>query len=100
MRKLHCRKLLLASGTFLLFTFHGLGPLASSVSELTSEAMNPFRHFGRTHWTGDRPNARPLPTQDSRAQKNACTGNQTHDPSVQVVQGHVRLRHRGHWYQL
>jgi len=26
--------------------------------------MNPFRHFGRAPWTGDRPIARPLPTQD------------------------------------
>jgi hypothetical protein len=32
---------------------------------------NPFRYFGRTPWTGDRPNARPLPTQDSAIQKNA-----------------------------
>jgi hypothetical protein len=27
--------------------------------------MNPFRHFGRTPWTGDRPVARSLPTQDN-----------------------------------
>jgi hypothetical protein len=26
-----------------------------TVSELTSETVNPFRHFGRTTWTGDRP---------------------------------------------
>jgi len=32
--------------------------------------MQPFRYFGRTHWTGDRPIARPLPTQDGTTQKN------------------------------
>jgi len=32
-------------------TFHGLGPLAYSDSELASETMNPCRHFGRTPWT-------------------------------------------------
>jgi hypothetical protein len=26
--------------------FHGLCPLACSDSEITSETMNPFRHFG------------------------------------------------------
>jgi len=36
-------------------TFHELCPLACSDSELTSETMNPFRHFGRIPWTGDRP---------------------------------------------
>jgi len=30
--------------------------------------MNPFRQFGRTAWMGDRPTARPLPTQDSITQ--------------------------------
>jgi len=33
-------------------TFHRLGPLACSDLELTSETMNPFRHFGRTPWLG------------------------------------------------
>jgi len=40
-------------------------PLACSDSELTSETMNSFIHFGRTPWTGDRPISRPLPTQDT-----------------------------------
>jgi len=30
----------------------------------------PFRHFGRTRWTGDRLLAKPVPSQDSTAQKN------------------------------
>jgi len=51
--------------------FHGLGPLTCSYSELTSETVNAFRHFGRTPWTGDRPIARPIPTQDSTTQKYA-----------------------------
>jgi len=33
--------------------------------------VNPFKHFGRASLTGDRPIARPLPTQESRTQKNA-----------------------------
>jgi len=33
--------------------------------------MNPFRHFGTTPWMGDRPIARPVPTQDNTTQKNA-----------------------------
>jgi hypothetical protein len=31
-------------------SFHGLGSLACSDSELTSETVNPFRHFARTPW--------------------------------------------------
>jgi hypothetical protein len=37
-----------------------------------SEFMN-HRTFGRAPWTGDRPDARPLPTQDNTTQKNADT---------------------------
>jgi hypothetical protein len=33
-------------------TFHGLGSLACSESELISETVAPFRHFGRTPLTG------------------------------------------------
>jgi hypothetical protein len=50
-------------------TFRELGPLASSESELTSETVNPFRHFDRIPWTGDRPITAPVPTQDSTTQK-------------------------------
>jgi len=51
-------------------TFNGLSFLTCPDSELTSETMKPFRHFHRTLWTGNRPTARPLPTQDSTTQKN------------------------------
>jgi len=47
--------------------FHGLDALACSYSE----TMSPFRHLGRTPWTGDRPIARPLPKLDSTTQRNA-----------------------------
>jgi hypothetical protein len=40
--------------------FHKLSPVACSESELTSETMNPFGHFGRTPWMGDGPISRPL----------------------------------------
>jgi len=52
-----------------------------------------FWTFGRTLWMGNQPDTRHLPTQDSTTQKNADTpihassGIQTHDPSVQVVEG-------------
>jgi len=36
------------TATLLSELFDGLGPLACSDIELTSETMNPFRHFGRT----------------------------------------------------
>jgi len=31
--------------------------------------VNPFRHFGRTPWTGDRPIARSVPIQDCTTHK-------------------------------
>jgi len=46
----------------LLFSFKGLGPPTFSDLEVSSRSTNPCRHFGRTPWTGDRPNTRPLPT--------------------------------------
>jgi len=49
--------------------------VACSGSELTSEAINPFRHSGSTPWKTDRPIARPLHTHDRKQQKNrASTG--------------------------
>jgi len=47
-----------------------LGSLACSASELTSESMNPFRHFGRTPWTGNSPITGPPPTQESATQNS------------------------------
>jgi hypothetical protein len=43
-------------------TFHGFGVLGCCDSELTFEIiLNPFRHFVRAPWTGDRPIAMPVP---------------------------------------
>jgi hypothetical protein len=38
-----------------------------------SETYEFILTFGRTPWTGDRPDARPLPTQDNTTHKNADT---------------------------
>jgi len=52
-------------------TLHGLGSLTCSVSELTSETMNPFRQFHRTPWTGeDRPILRHI--QDKNMEIQPC----------------------------
>jgi len=65
---------------------------------LISETTNPFRHFGRTPWMGDRPFATPLPTQDSTTQTrtyiNASSGIRYHDPNVPTAQDHI---HFGTW---
>jgi len=45
-------------------------PLVCSNSELTSDTMNPFRHFGMTPWMMDWSVARHLPSWDSITQKN------------------------------
>jgi hypothetical protein len=51
----------------------GLGLMACSDSEFNfSEFMNLWT-IGRTPWTGDRPDGRPLPTQDNTTQKDADT---------------------------
>jgi hypothetical protein len=54
-------------------TFHGQRSLPCSHAHLTSEAINPFRNFGTTPWTGDQPIAIPLPTQNSTRQRKADT---------------------------
>jgi len=80
----------------LTYTFHGLGPAACSESELTSETMNSFRHFGRTPWSGDRPIARSLPTQDGTTQETwayiyASSGIRTNDPCFRAIQVHTQF---------
>jgi hypothetical protein len=47
-----------------VFTFQGLGPLACSSSELSSENTN-LRAFDKLPCMGDRPKVRPRPAQDS-----------------------------------
>jgi hypothetical protein len=76
---------------FITCTFHLSGPLVNSDSELSSETMNPLKHFGRM------PIARLVSTQDSiTTQENAYTqassGIRTHDSSVRAVLVHTCLR--------
>jgi hypothetical protein len=68
-----------------------------SKTELSFETINPFRHFGRNLWIGDRPVARPLPTRGSTTQKNAdipheSNGIRNHSPCVRKFQDHTHLR--------
>jgi hypothetical protein len=75
------------------------------VHNLFYETYESIRTFGRTSWTGDRPDARPLPLQDNTTQKNADTHPclewdcviRTHDPSVRAAENSTCLRLRGHW---
>jgi hypothetical protein len=66
----------------------GLG-LVYSDSKLTSETMDPFRHFDRTPWKGgDRPDARPVPTHRTAQRRNMWThihasgGIRIYDPMI------------------
>jgi hypothetical protein len=82
-------------------TFHGLDPLACSDSELTSEAITSFRHFGRTP-TRDRSIAKPLSTQENTTQKtrayiHALSRIRTHYPDVRAAQDHTLFRPHGSW---
>jgi hypothetical protein len=54
--------------------FQGLGLLScSGFRTYFSETYESIWTHGSTRWTGDRPDARPLPTQDNTTQKNADT---------------------------
>jgi hypothetical protein len=64
--------------------------------------MNLFRTYGRTPWTADQPDTRPIPPQDNTTQKNgrhiqASSGIRTHAPSVRAAEDNTCLRPRGHW---
>jgi len=49
----HAHHTLLDIIFYCCYSFHGLGPLAFSDSELTYETMAHFSHFGRTVWRSD-----------------------------------------------
>jgi hypothetical protein len=78
-------------------TFHGLGHVSCSESELTSKITNRFTHSLRTLWTVDRSNARPLCLHRTAQHRktptyiHASSGIRTHDPSLWAVQDHMRL---------
>jgi len=52
---------------------NGLGSQSCSEPELTSENMNPLRHFDRTLWTGNRLRSNPLSAQNSTTEKDVDT---------------------------
>jgi hypothetical protein len=62
--------------------------------------------FGRVSWTGDQPDARPLPTNRATQQRKtrthirALSGIRTHDPSVRAVEHSTWPRPRDHWNRL
>jgi len=63
--------------------------------------MNSFRYFVGIPWTGDRPIARPVPTQGSTTQKNVdVMPHAGFKPTISVLEQpehYTRLRQRGHW---
>jgi hypothetical protein len=67
----------------------------------SSETYESIWTVGMTPWTGDQPDARPLPTQDNTTQKNADTHIhvsseiRTRDPSVRAAEDSTCLRPRG-----
>jgi hypothetical protein len=68
-----------------------------------SEPYESIWTVGRTPWTGDRPDARPLPThritqhRKTRTHIHAMSRIRTHDPSVRTAEDSTCLRLRGHW---
>jgi hypothetical protein len=63
-RELHIEEFA-STGVITDVLFHVLGPLAPSDTHLTSETTNPFRYVAMNPWMVDRPNAKPVPSQDS-----------------------------------
>jgi len=68
-------------------TLHGLGPLASFDSELTSESMNPFRHLVGLLWWGISPSQGLYPHRTAQHKKtktyiNASSRIRTCDPKT------------------
>jgi len=71
--------------------------LACSGSEFIFWNLWTYWTVGRTPWTGDRPDARPLPTQDNTTQKNADTHPCLEWNSNTWSQCSSGLRPLGHW---
>jgi hypothetical protein len=83
-------------------TFHGLGPVSSSKSELTSQTMSNFRYFGRSVWTGIGPSQSLYlhrETAHGKMRIYIYFSNEiwAHNPIVRAIQDHTHLRQRGHW---
>jgi hypothetical protein len=67
-----CNKLFIITTTTVVVIFQELASWLVLVQNLSSETYESIWTVGRTPWTGDQPNARPLPTHRT-AQKNADT---------------------------
>jgi hypothetical protein len=82
----------------IIIMFQGLGLLACSSSEFIFWNLWIYWTVGRTPGTGDRPDARPLPTHrtaqhiKTRTHIHASSGIQTHDPSGQAAHWDRPLR--------
>jgi len=84
----------------LIYTFHRLDPVVFSDPELTSETMNPFRHFGRTPWMGIGPSYEVClhsTAQHKKTRKyvHVSSGIRTHDRNVRTLQVHKHIRQCG-----
>jgi hypothetical protein len=59
--------------TTTIFIFEALGLLACSCSEFISRNLWIYWTVGRTPWTGDQPDARPLPTRKTTQHRKTRT---------------------------
>jgi len=65
------------------------------IQNLTSELYETLWTFGRTPWTGDQPDARPLPKQDSTTQKergHTSTPRAVFEPAIPVFEQSKTVR--------
>jgi hypothetical protein len=86
--------------------FQGSGLLACSGFRVYfPETYECIWTVGRTPWTGDRPDSRPLPThrktkhRKTRTHIHSSSGIRTHNPSVRAAEDITSFRPLGHWDQ-
>jgi hypothetical protein len=93
--KTNCRN------TRICCSFHGLGLVTCSGSELTSELWIPldiwigFLGWGIGHRKGSTYTVQH--NTEKSGHVHALIGTWTHDPNIQTVQNHTSLRSHGHW---
>jgi len=86
--------------------FQRLGLLTWPSSEFIFWNLWNYWTDGRTPWTGDQPDARPVPTHRTTQQRKmqthiyASSGIWIHDPIVWAAKDSKCLRPLGHWDQL
>jgi hypothetical protein len=87
----------------IIVVLQGLGLLACSGSQ---SIFWMYRTVGRTPWTGNQPEARPLPTHRTPQHRkkqthiHASSGIWNHNPSVWVAKDSMCLTPLSHWDQL